>query len=247
MLMLNRIRFGSFLLAPLRGAHAFRQRRSLLLGTLGAGLLASADLLADAVGAGLIDRDKVLQIARQRYGAGKVGVIQDWFRLLDASVDLPLTDRLKRVNEFWNSRVLASTDSAVWGAEDYWATPLESLGKGAGDCEDYVIGKYFSLLALGVAPEQLRFIYVRARVGGMGSNESVAHMVLGYYENPAAEPLILDNLVGLIRPAKARPDLSPVFSFNAQGVYAGGKTTSVERIGRWQNLLGRMRREGFQV
>ena len=28
--------------------------------------------------------------------------------------------------------------------KDYWATRMEFVGKGAGDCEDYVIAKYFT-------------------------------------------------------------------------------------------------------
>ncbi|UUZ55187.1 transglutaminase-like cysteine peptidase [Massilia sp. H-1] len=51
---------------------------------------------------------------------------------------------------------------AVWGKSDFWATPFEAMIKGKGDCEDFVIAKYFSLLALEVPDSQLRLIYVRA-------------------------------------------------------------------------------------
>jgi hypothetical protein len=67
-----------------------------------------------------------------------------------------------------------------------------------------------------VAVEKLRLIYVRARLGGAGSTQSIAHMVLGYYETPAAEPLVLDSLLDNIMPASQRKDLTPVFSFNAR-------------------------------
>src|SRR5690554_4361761 len=122
---------------------------------------------------------------------------------------------------------------AVWRRDDYWATPLEALGRGRGDCEDFVIGKYFSLVHLGVPPEKLRLIYVRAQVDG----RSVAHMVLGYYDQPDSEPLILDNLVHRIEPASRRRDLTPVFSFNAHAVFAkGSQSAGVDRITRWQDL-----------
>ena len=126
-------------------------------------------------------------------------------------------DKLTLVNDFWNRSVMSGEDSVIWGQPDYWATPLESLGKGAGDCEDYVIGKYFSLLAMGVPANKLRFIYVRARIGGPASSSQVAHMVLGYYETPNAVPLVLDSLISTILPATQRRDLTPVFSFNADG------------------------------
>ena len=46
-----------------------------------------------------------------------------------------------------------------------------------------------------------------------------AHRVLAYYPTPEVEPLILDNLVSDMHPASRRPDLLPVFSFNAQGLW----------------------------
>jgi hypothetical protein len=86
-----------------------------------------------------------------------------------------------------------------------------------------VIGKYFSLLRLGVAVEKLRLIYVRARLGGVGSTQSIAHMVLGAGRWCWT---LLDTM-----PASQRKDLTPVFSFNAQGVYvAGAQPASVDRI-----------------
>ena len=63
-----------------------------------------------------------------------------------------------------------------------------------------------------------------------------------------AVPLVLDNLIATIRPASARPDLAPVFSFNTQGVFVGGAnqaSTPVDRLSRWRELLLRMRTEGY--
>src|SRR5690606_6378361 len=134
-------------------------------------------------------------------------------------------------------------DYRVWQRKDYWATPLESLGRGLGDCEDFAIGKYFSLVHLGIDPDKLRFIYVRAKVGP--ENKSIPHMVLGYYSRPDVAPLVLDNLKGGILPANQRKDLSPVFSFNTAGIYApGAAPASVDRIGLWRSLLNRMSAQG---
>ncbi|MEB5966785.1 MULTISPECIES: transglutaminase-like cysteine peptidase [Comamonas] len=192
------------------------------------------------------DAERLQSSMQARYGGAGVQRLNQWLAMLQAQKDRPLQQQLSAVNTFWNRAVLQSEDSMLWSQPDYWATPLETLGKGAGDCEDYVIGKYFSLLRLGVAVEKLRLIYVRARLGGVGSTQSIAHMVLGYYETPAAEPLVLDSLLDNIMPASQRRDLTPVFSFNAQGVYvAGAQTTSVDRITRWRDLLARMKQEGF--
>ncbi len=183
---------------------------------------------------------------QSRYGAKGAQALRQWLDMLQQQAGKPLQQQLPAVNQFWNRAVVQTEDSVLWSQPDYWATPVETLGRGAGDCEDYVIGKYFSLLRLGVAEENLRLIYVRARMGGVGSTQSIAHMVLGHYATPTAEPLVLDSMLDPILPSSQRRDLTPVFSFNAQGVYvAGAQPSPVERITRWSDLLARMRQEGF--
>ncbi|MEP7100200.1 MAG: transglutaminase-like cysteine peptidase [Burkholderiales bacterium] len=157
--------------------------------------------------------------------------------------------KLVAINQFFNRRIVFVSDMEVWGQLDYWASPLEMLGKGRGDCEDYVIGKYFSLLVAGVPVAKMRLVYVRATIGGPGG-EVVAHMVLAYYATPGAEPLILDNLIGEMRPASRRPDLEPVFSFNGEGLWQGvGAQTAGDpqaRLSRWREVMAKARAEGFQ-
>lgn len=153
--------------------------------------------------------------------------------------------RLQDINDFFNRRLAFRDDAVTWGVPDYWATPLESLEKRAGDCEDYAIAKYFSLAATGVPTAKLRMVYVRARLGG----QSLAHMVLAYYAQPGAEPLILDNLRPEVLPAAQRPDLTPVFSFNTEGLWQGvGPVTAgdpLARLSLWRELVAKVRAEGF--
>ena len=169
--------------------------------------------------------------------------------LLAAAVGQDDLQRLTTLNEFFNRRIVFTPDSEVWGQIDYWASPLEMLGKGRGDCEDYVIAKYFSLMAAGISSAKLRLVYVRATIGGPGGVVQ-AHMVLAYYAAPGAEPLILDNLIGEIRPASRRPDLEPVFSFNSDGLWQGTGAQSagdpMARLSRWREVLAKARAEGFQ-
>lgn len=202
-----------------------------------------AFLLVSATSIALeISASQLRQTAQQKYGVTGVQNLDKWLSSLASLQGLPEDQQLKEINTFWNRIALAGEDKQIWGVEDYWATPLETLGRGWADCEDYVIGKYFSLIHLGVPAEKLRLIYVRAQVAG----SSIAHMVLGYYPTPDAEPLLLDNLTGLIRPASQRPDLTPVFSFNSNGVYVGNQAqSSIDRISRWRGLLEKMRTEGF--
>lgn len=174
-----------------------------------------------------------------------------WQKLLQEHRESPAEDKLRRVNEFFNRRIEFGTDPEIWGQSDYWATPIETLARGKGDCEDYVIAKYFTLLNMNIPDTQLRLIYVKARIGGPASSIQQAHMVLAYYAAPDAEPLVLDNLLTEIRPAARRPDLQPIFSFNIQGIFAGVAANATlgpggtARLTRWQDLLQRARREGF--
>jgi predicted transglutaminase-like cysteine proteinase len=173
---------------------------------------------------------------------------RDFLSHVGAGSDL---DKLKKVNDFFNRSVRFVDDVGTWGQNDYWATPLETLGKGQGDCEDYVIAKYYSLVLLGVSVDKLRLIYVQARTGSGSAGPTQAHMVLAYYAEPDEEPLVLDNLVGDVRLASRRPDLSPVFSFNTKGIFSGAGTQVVApavgagRLSRWEDLLKRVALEGF--
>jgi predicted transglutaminase-like cysteine proteinase len=183
---------------------------------------------------------------------GQAATLTEWQKLVETTANLVGTeDKLRRVNEFFNRRIQFGEDQQIWGQSDYWATPMETLAKGKGDCEDFTIAKYFTLLNAGIPNEQLRLVYVKARIGGMSSTLQQAHMVLVWYATPDAEPLVLDNLIADIRSASRRPDLQPVFSFNSQGIWQGvasGEPQSaggVGRLSRWQDLLQRARQEGF--
>ncbi len=193
--------------------------------------------------------DKVLQAAQQRYGASAAQAVRDWNNVLGLFRGGSEMQRLKDVNEFFNRRIKFVDDQKNWGENDYWATPIESLVRGAGDCEDYAIAKYFTLKFVGVPVTKLRITYVRAIIGGAGSNISQAHMVLTYYPTPDAEPLVLDNLVGEIRPASRRADLQPIFSFNSEGVYGAGGVPQPgggSRISKWNDLIEKMKAEGIE-
>lgn len=143
-------------------------------------------------------------------------------------------------NSFWN-RTPYFSDKEHWGVDDYWATPIETLASDGADCEDYSIGKYFTLKDLGVPVQKLRITYVRA----LKWNES--HMVLAYYPEPNAEPYILDNLSGEILLASQRTDLEPIYSFNDEDLWVenGGSSKSGKssQIRLWRDLLEKMDKE----
>ncbi|MHC8370950.1 cysteine protease LapG [Pseudomonas sp. MDT1-85] len=223
--------------------------RSTLRLRFGGWLLLTSFLLA---GSGSISADhdfaQTLQTVQKRYGPLGLarGRIEAWTQMLQSELNAPEREQLNAVNRFFNQQLSFQDDTRIWHQTDYWATPVESLIKAAGDCEDYALAKYFSLRHLGIPSEKLRITYVKALT------QNQAHMVLTFYSSPTADPLVLDNLIGEIRPASQRKDLLPVYAFNAEGLYLpganGGKRSSdSKKLSRWQDVLRKMQFEGFAV
>ncbi|HER34360.1 MAG: transglutaminase-like cysteine peptidase [Halothiobacillaceae bacterium] len=196
---------------------------------------------------GRIDFEALKAEVSERFDPQRAEVVGELESLLGGLAALDPRERAERVNAFFNRRIRYVEDNQLWGEQDYWASPVETIGRGAGDCEDFAIAKYLVLREAGIDNSQLRLIYVRARFGG-GSR---AHMVLGYYPTPDAEPLILDSLVRLVAPAGQRPDLTPIFSFNSEGLWVGGQSRpadrATDRLSRWREVLDRAQAEGFRL
>ena len=211
-------------------------------------LAAMLAFVAPVTGLRAWDADRMTEAA-QRIGPRALAGVQALQQTAAAATALDDAGRLQAINQFYNRRILFRDDQLVWGQVDHWSSPLETLNMGQGDCEDFAIAKYFSLVAMGMSPAKLRLVYVRAQVGGP-QGVVQAHMVLAYHPSADAEPLILDNLMSEIRPASRRPDLAPVFSFNGDGLWQGvGSQTAgdpVARLSRWREVLAKARVEGFQ-
>jgi predicted transglutaminase-like cysteine proteinase len=208
---------------------------SLLLGAL----FYASLLLADSFGL----NQKMLGMVAEQYGANAKQRLLQWEGLGAQAAALDDSAKLALVNTFFN-RLPNVDDIDHWGRNDYWATPVELLASNGGDCEDFAIAKYFTLRYLGVAPERLRITYVKAFLRARGLIQ--AHMVLAYYATPDAEPLILDNTIAEIRPATARGDLVPVYSFNGDGLWLAkerNRGRPLENSGAarlWLDLMQRM-------
>ena len=143
-------------------------------------------------------------------------------------------EKLKAVNTFFND-VRYSSDMKTYNKRDYWATPWEFLGKDRGDCEDYVISKYFALKYLGVDPKKLFFTYARS------TKFKAPHMVLTYFKTPRSEPLILDNNNQKVFPASKRKDLTPIYNFNGELLKKSGKKQKSHK--KWDQLKINMSRK----
>lgn len=189
--------------------------------------------------------DRLQQLALSRYGDEVARRVGEWRNMLPARQGPGDLEKLESVNRYFNQRIRWVEDPVLWQQDDYWATLLETLAKEAGDCEDFAIAKYVSLLLAGVQEQQLRLTYVRMQRSPF--TEPEAHMILAYYATPTSEPLILDNLDGEIKPASRRPDLTPVYAFNASQLWFRGPSPSssdpTARISRWRDVLARLQAE----
>lgn len=189
--------------------------------------------------------ERVIASAERKYGHGARLRLVAWTHLIAANRNRSEQEKLKLVNDFFNLIPFA-TDLQHWGVQDYWATPVEMLASNGGDCEDYAIGKYFTLLALGFPMDRLRINYVMATTQDPANQ---AHMVLTYYPTPSAIPFVLDNLIPEIKLASARPDLIPVYSFNGAGLWlakerGSGRTSGgSSKISLWAEMNARMGKE----
>ncbi len=175
-----------------------------------------------------------------------------WMKMMGRAQKLDASGKVRAVNSFFNRYIQFGSDLAVWGAEDYWASPMELLNKGSGDCEDYAITKYYSLRLLGIDDRQLRLLYVVPIAGSTATysrstaageaGPGQAHMVLGYSESGAQsdELQILDNMVDSIRPLSKRTDFQVSYGFNETQLWSGGDLMSNDprqSISRWNQLL----------
>ncbi len=179
----------------------------------------------------------------KKYGSFAVVRMKRGLKLINQITPLSERKKLDAVNNFVN-QVRFTSDRVAWGKKDYWARPVEFLGRNKGDCEDFVITKYFMLRKAGVPEERLFFTYVKA----LRLNQ--AHMVLTYYKTPKSIPLVLDNLNFKVLPASKRNDLAFVYSFNAKKLYLSrqkklGKVVSGgrDKNRKWAAFLEKIEKE----
>jgi len=184
-----------------------------------------------------------LKKAERLYGLEAKKRLQSLVELLNKVSLKSESEQLKEVNDFFN-KIEFDNDIKVWKKRDYWASREEFLNIAIGDCEDYVISKYFSLLQLGVKEEKIFLTYVKA------IKYKQSHMVLTYFKEKGAIPLVLDNILKEILPSTKRKDLRPIFSFNGQKIYMAkqrglGKEVPKGKVNlqKWSSLILKIKRE----
>jgi len=179
--------------------------------------------------------DKKIEELKISFGNQAVMRLNSLLGLMENLMEKPEDEIVISVNRFFNQLEYRS-DLNTWNKKDYWASRLEFLGKGQGDCEDFAVSKFLTMMQLGVPKKKLFLTYVKA----IGYPEA-AHLVVTYYKEPGTVPFVLDNYNKKILPATQRTDLIPVYSFTANDLYIQkqqglGKRVNRESLNTQKNL-----------
>ncbi|MBR0691972.1 transglutaminase-like cysteine peptidase [Bradyrhizobium lablabi] len=118
--------------------------------------------------------------------------------------------RLGEINRAINLAIRPASDLALHGQIDVWTSPLATLARGAGDCEDYAIAKFVALHQAGVAAEDLRIVVMHDQLSGADHAVAAARLD-GHW-------LLLDNRrMAMVQDSDAR-NVRPMFVLDRHGV-----------------------------
>lgn len=131
-------------------------------------------------------------------------VTDAWVELINEIRVKPVIEQLDAINKHLN-KASYITDMVNWQQQDYWATIHQFLSKD-GDCEDYAIAKYYSMVELGFSAEKMRIVIVQ------DTNLNIAHAVLAVYLE--GEIWILDNQTSTLVPHREIIHYLPLYSIN---------------------------------
>jgi predicted transglutaminase-like cysteine proteinase len=117
--------------------------------------------------------------------------------------------QLRLVNSYYNNKPYED-DAKLFGVEDRWQYAEEFVRRG-GDCEDFVVAKYRTLVAAGFPERDLRIVLLEDRV------TRTDHAVLAAKVGPHL--YILDNQRVQMKPDTYVTTYRPLYAFNRWDVY----------------------------
>lgn len=116
-------------------------------------------------------------------------------------------EQLALVNARVNAAVRYRSDISQHGVADHWSPPLQTLGQ-AGDCEDYVIAKFYILRHIGIAERNLRIVLVKDRRAREDHAVLAVKGAYGWH--------LLDNRSNAIESDVNMPHYRPVIALNTE-------------------------------
>ncbi len=182
-----------------------------------------------------------IKVIDKKYFKSQIKVrYKRFYKFIQEAHQFNTTNKLIRVNSFIN-RILPKHDATDKKTIDYWSTPKEFLIDGRGDCEEYAITKYFTLIKLGIQKEKLYLAIVKVK------RTPTMHLVLLYFDTPKSIPLVLDNLSWKVLDLNRRKDLTVKVIFNELNNYILknnylDKKVNIDwgELNKWKDILKRI-------
>lgn len=118
-----------------------------------------------------------------------------------------------------------------------WQSPQQLVRRGAGDCKDFALAKFWLLRHSGSPRERVRMAYGDVQIG----KDWRRHLVVLLWTD-GDSPLVLDNLLPGAHRLTARQDLRILFSFDETGFYdaTGPNRIPDQPLKGWQGLWDRI-------
>lgn len=170
--------------------------------------------------------------ARADAAAARMLAHTPWVRVFERVMQYPAAQRPQLINHVVNDfDYHPSSDPARW------LTPDELAQRGAGDCRDLALAKFWLLRQAGTPRERVRIAYTRWDDGGV-----VRYHLVVLLWTDAAEPWVLDNLVPGMHRLSQRSDLQVHFSFDERQFFAqaGPQTIGEQPLQGWRGLWERL-------
>ena len=135
--------------------------------------------------------------------------------VLNNAGNLGFSQKLAYINRQINNLISYESDRSIYGKEDYWALPQESLQTSRGDCEDYVILKFALLKKLGVPARSMSMVVLK------DTARNLYHAVLAVSTNKGR--FILDNVHNNVLLDKQLAHYLPLYSFSENRSWIHGR------------------------
>lgn len=155
-----------------------------------------------------------------------------WNFLMSRVMQHPAASRAEVINLAINQFEHAEGTGAT-----VWQSPQQLVARGAGDCKDFALAKFWLLRHTGTARDRVRMAYGDAQVGGV----SRRHLVVLWWAD-GGSPLVLDNLLPGLHRLSARTDLRIHFSFDELAFYeeTGTRRIRDQPLKGWDGLWERL-------
>jgi predicted transglutaminase-like cysteine proteinase len=174
--------------------------------------LSGGGLLAKWLGVQRRLEDEMVQLALcegDRDGCVSSAALQ-FLAIVDAAKARDGRGRLGEINRAINLAIRPTSDLAQYGEIDVWSSPLATLARAAGDCEDYAIAKFVALRLAGLSPDDLRIVIMRDTISGEDHAVAAARL--------DGRWLTLDNRrMAMVEDAQIR-NYQPTFVIDHDGV-----------------------------